>query len=49
MTSPAQVEVVEEHVRDAVEKGARVVTGRKRCDGAATSSSRRSSSTSITR
>ena len=33
MTSPAQVEVVEDHIRDAVEKGARVVTGGKRRDG----------------
>jgi acyl-CoA reductase-like NAD-dependent aldehyde dehydrogenase len=33
MTSPAQVEIVEEHVRDAVERGARVVTGGKRRDG----------------
>jgi acyl-CoA reductase-like NAD-dependent aldehyde dehydrogenase len=34
MTSPAQLEVVEEHLRDAVERGARVVTGGKRRDGA---------------
>jgi len=33
MTSPAQVEIVEDHVRDAVEKGARVVCGGKRRDG----------------
>jgi betaine-aldehyde dehydrogenase len=33
MTSPAQVEVVEDHVRDAIDKGARVVTGGKRRDG----------------
>ena len=33
MTSPAQVEIVEHHVRDAVEKGARIVTGGKRRDG----------------
>jgi acyl-CoA reductase-like NAD-dependent aldehyde dehydrogenase len=33
MTSPAQIEIVEEHIRDAVEKGARVVAGGKRRDG----------------
>jgi betaine-aldehyde dehydrogenase len=33
MTSPAQVEIVEDHLRDAVEKGATVVTGGKRRDG----------------
>jgi acyl-CoA reductase-like NAD-dependent aldehyde dehydrogenase len=33
MTSPAQVEIVEDHVRDAVDKGARVVSGGKRRDG----------------
>jgi betaine-aldehyde dehydrogenase len=30
MTSPAQVEIVEEHIRDAVEKGARILCGGKR-------------------
>jgi acyl-CoA reductase-like NAD-dependent aldehyde dehydrogenase len=34
MTSPAQIEIVEDHIRDAVEKGARVVTGGNRRDGA---------------
>jgi acyl-CoA reductase-like NAD-dependent aldehyde dehydrogenase len=34
MTSPAQVDIVEEHIRDAVDRGARVVTGGKRRDGA---------------
>jgi acyl-CoA reductase-like NAD-dependent aldehyde dehydrogenase len=33
MTSPAQIEIVEDHLRDAVEKGARLVTGGKRRDG----------------
>ena len=34
MTSPAQVEIVEDHLRDAIEKGARVVTGGGRREGA---------------
>jgi acyl-CoA reductase-like NAD-dependent aldehyde dehydrogenase len=34
MTSPAQIEIVERHLRDAIDKGARVVTGGKRRDGA---------------
>jgi acyl-CoA reductase-like NAD-dependent aldehyde dehydrogenase len=34
MTSPAQVEIVEDHVSDAVERGARVLTGGRRRDGA---------------
>jgi acyl-CoA reductase-like NAD-dependent aldehyde dehydrogenase len=34
MTSPAQVEIVEDHVRDALDRGARVVSGGKRRDGA---------------
>jgi acyl-CoA reductase-like NAD-dependent aldehyde dehydrogenase len=34
MTSPAQVDKVEEHIRDAVEKGARVACGGSRRDGA---------------
>jgi len=33
MTSPAQTEVVERHVADAVEKGARVLTGGRRLEG----------------
>jgi acyl-CoA reductase-like NAD-dependent aldehyde dehydrogenase len=33
MTSPDQVEIVEDHLRDAVEKGARVLTGGGRRDG----------------
>jgi acyl-CoA reductase-like NAD-dependent aldehyde dehydrogenase len=33
MTSPEQIDLVEEHVRDAVDKGARVETGGKRGDG----------------
>lgn len=33
MTSPDQLELVERHVRDAVEKGARVLTGGKRREG----------------
>lgn len=33
MTSPEQTEVVEAHVRDAVDKGARVVVGGERRDG----------------
>ena len=33
MMTPTQVEVVEDHVRDAVEKGARIVTGGKRREG----------------
>src|SRR5215207_3600929 len=34
ITSPAQVEVIDEHVKDAVAKGARVLVGGKRRDGA---------------
>jgi acyl-CoA reductase-like NAD-dependent aldehyde dehydrogenase len=34
MTSPEQVEIVEDHVRDAVERGARVVSGGTRREGA---------------
>jgi acyl-CoA reductase-like NAD-dependent aldehyde dehydrogenase len=34
MTTPAQIEIVEDHVRDAVERGATVVCGGKRRDGA---------------
>jgi betaine-aldehyde dehydrogenase len=33
MTSPAQVDIVSEHVEDARERGARVLTGGKRGDG----------------
>src|SRR5919204_6965694 len=33
MTFPSQLDVVEAHVKDAVEKGARVLTGGKRGDG----------------
>lgn len=33
MTAPAQVEIVEDHVRDAVEKGAKLLTGGKRREG----------------
>lgn len=33
MTSPNQVEIVEDHIRDAVEKGARVVCGGRRREG----------------
>jgi acyl-CoA reductase-like NAD-dependent aldehyde dehydrogenase len=34
MVTPAQVDIVEDHVRDAVEKGAKVLTGGERRDGA---------------
>lgn len=34
MTSPAQVDIVEDHVRDAVDRGAQVVSGGKRREGA---------------
>jgi betaine-aldehyde dehydrogenase len=34
MTKPAQIEIVEDHVRDAVERGATVLCGGKRRDGA---------------
>ena len=34
MTTPAQVDIVESHVNDAVAKGARITTGGKRRDGA---------------
>jgi acyl-CoA reductase-like NAD-dependent aldehyde dehydrogenase len=33
MVSPAQLEIVEDHVRDAVEKGARILTGGSRREG----------------
>jgi acyl-CoA reductase-like NAD-dependent aldehyde dehydrogenase len=33
MTFPSQIDVVDSHVKDAVEKGARVLTGGKRGDG----------------
>ncbi len=33
MTSPEQLEIVERHVRDAAEKGARILVGGKRVDG----------------
>jgi acyl-CoA reductase-like NAD-dependent aldehyde dehydrogenase len=33
MVSPKQVDIVEDHVRDAVDKGARVLTGGKRREG----------------
>jgi len=33
MTSPAQIEIVSDHVEDAREKGARILTGGKRKDG----------------
>ncbi len=33
MTRPAQLDIVEEHVRDAKEKGARVLTGGRRLEG----------------
>ena len=50
VTFPPQVEIVDEHVRDAVEKGAKVLTGGHRAHGrAAASTSRRCSSTSTTR
>jgi acyl-CoA reductase-like NAD-dependent aldehyde dehydrogenase len=31
---PPQIDIIEDHVRDAVDKGARVLTGGKRADGA---------------
>ncbi|HYH60252.1 MAG TPA: aldehyde dehydrogenase family protein [Solirubrobacterales bacterium] len=34
MTSPAQIDIVSDHVEDAREKGARILTGGKRKDGA---------------
>jgi acyl-CoA reductase-like NAD-dependent aldehyde dehydrogenase len=34
MTSPAQVKIVEEHIRDALERGAKVLTGGRRREGA---------------
>ena len=34
MTSPAQIDIVAEHVEDAREKGARILTGGRRKDGA---------------
>ena len=48
---PPQIELIEAHVRDAVAKGARVVTGGKRAESLrrAASSSRPSSPTSTTR
>ena len=47
---PPQIELIEAHVGDAVAKGARVVTGGKRGEGAAgASTSRRCSPTSTTR
>ena len=49
MTFPRQTEIVEDHVQDALSKGARALTGGHRREGAATTTSRRCSSTSITR
>lgn len=34
MTSPTQIDIVDDHVRDAVSKGARILTGGKRADRA---------------
>ena len=41
MTFPPQMEIVERHIQDAVDKGAEVLTGGKRQRDRAASSSRR--------
>ena len=48
LTSPAQLDIIESHVKDAIDKGARVLTGGHRGQGRQSPTSRPCSSTSIT-
>ena len=49
MTSPNQTAIVEDQVNDALANGARALTGGKKVEGPATTSSRPCWSTSTTR